>query len=101
MLLTPVKEIQDLGVKILRIELFAEPLYGAAIVCSGALRGAGDTLVPSIMNLVSIWIVRLGLSLLLVGPYGLVGIWIAMTAELCFRGLIFLIRLATARWIKK
>ena len=91
-LLTPVEEIQNLGVKVLRIELFAEPLYGAAIVCSGALRGCGDTLVPSIMNLVSIWIVRLGLSLILVTPYGLTGIWIAMTAELCFRGVIFLIR---------
>ena len=93
-LLTPVAEIQDLGVKILRIELFAEPLYGAAIVCSGALRGDGDTLVPSIMNLISIWIVRLGLSILLVKPYGLVGIWIAMTAELCFRGIIFLSRVS-------
>ncbi len=100
-LLTPVTDIRDLGVRILRIELFAEPLYGAAIVCSGALRGAGDTLVPSIMNLISIWIVRLGLSLLLVGPYGLIGIWIAMTAELCFRGMIFLIRLASKRWLKE
>ena len=98
-MLTPVNEIQELSIKILRLELVAEPFYGAAIVCAGALRGAGDTFVPGIMNLISIWIVRLGLSLLLVSGYGLYGIWIAMTVELCFRGMIFLIRLKTTKSI--
>ena len=93
-LLTPDTAIQNLSVKVLRIELFAEPLFGAAIVCNGALRGTGDTLIPSILNLVSLWIVRLGLSFLLVGSLGLTGIWIAMAGELCFRGLILLARLA-------
>ena len=92
-LLTPVTDIQNLAIKILRLELIAEPLYGASIVATGALRGQGDTFIPSLLNLFSVWIVRLGLSILLVGPYGLMGIWIAMTAELCFRGIIFLIRM--------
>lgn len=92
-LLTPVTDIQNLAIKILRLELIAEPLYGASIVASGALRGQGDTFIPSLLNLFSVWIVRLGLSIILVGPYGLMGIWIAMTAELCFRGIIFLVRM--------
>lgn len=92
--LTPDKEIQALSIKVLRIELFAEPLFGASIVATGILRGKGDTLVPSLLNLFSLWIVRLGLSLWLVKPFGLVGIWIAMAAELCFRGIIMLIRVA-------
>jgi len=92
--LTSIKEVQYLSVRVLRVELFAEPLYGASIVCSGALRGMGDTLVPSIMNLFSVWVVRLSLSLLLINSMGLTGIWIAMAVELCFRGLIFLARLA-------
>ena len=95
-LITPDKDIQNLAVKVLRIELLAEPLFGASIVCNGALRGRGDTLVPSILNLISLWIVRLGLSLWLVKPLGLIGIWIAMASELCFRGIILLIRLATS-----
>lgn len=93
-LLTPITEIQNLSIIILRIELFAEPLYGASIVATGALRGQNDTLVPSILNLISLWIVRLGLSILLVKKYALIGIWIAMAAELCFRGTVMLIRLA-------
>jgi len=92
-LLTPVKEIQELSIKVLRIELFAEPFYGASIVASGALRGQKDTLIPSILNLISLWFVRLGLSLLLVGRLGLTGIWIAMAVELCFRGLVLAARL--------
>lgn len=90
--LTPDKEIQNLSAKILRIELFAEPLFAASIVSTGILRGKGDTLVPSILNLFSLWIVRLGLSILLVKPFGLPGIWFAMAIELCFRGIIMLFR---------
>ena len=91
--LTPIQEIRQLATKILRIELFAEPLFGAAIVATGALRGQNDTLVPSILNLISLWIVRLGLSFLLVKRFALEGIWIAMTVELCLRGLLMLARL--------
>lgn len=99
-LLTPDTAVQALGVKVLRIEVFAEPMFAASIVASGALRGAGDTLIPSIMNLVSMWGVRLSLSVLLASHLGLVGVWIAMCVELCFRGLLFLIRLHREKWIK-
>ena len=118
--LTSVKEIRDLGTSVLRIEAFAEPFYAASIVAAGALRGAGDTLKPFIMNLVSIWGVRLVLAFTLTGRvgklfgitsgegiigkifgknYGLKGIWIAMCLELCFRGTIFLIRFIRKKWI--
>lgn len=93
MFLTPDEQVRELGTQILRIEMFAEPLFGASIVASGALRGAGDTFIPSILNLISIWGVRITLSLLLVGSYGLKGVWFGMCVELCFRGIILLIRL--------
>lgn len=99
-LLTPDPEIRQLGVHVLRIEAFAEPLFAASIVVSGALRGAGDTLIPSIMNFVSIWFVRLTLAAYLSVSFGLTGVWIAMCIELCFRGVIFLFRLRGERWMK-
>ena len=79
-----------LGVAILKIEAFAEPFYAASIVCSGALRGEGDTLIPSLMNFVSLWAVRIPISIYGAARWGLKGVWIAMCLELCFRGLIFL-----------
>lgn len=54
-LLTPDPAVRTLGVQVLRIEAFAEPLYAVSIASAGAMRGAGDTLVPSILNLVSMW----------------------------------------------
>lgn len=98
--LTPDLAVRSLGVKVLRIELFAEPLFGAYIVASGALRGVGDTLMAGVMNLVSLWGVRITLSVVLSQKYGLTGVWIAMAVELCFRGILFLTRLATQKWKK-
>lgn len=74
------------------------PRYGVSIVAAGALRGTGDTFVPSIMNHCSIWIVRLGLALVLVPRMGLRGMWIAMAAELCVRGLLMLFRQLTTKY---
>ena len=100
-MLTSSAEVAALGTEVLRLELIAEPLYGASICCAGVFRGAGDTLRPSIMNLVSMWCVRISLALFLVPRMGLQGFWTAMALELCFRGLIFLIRLYRGKWMKK
>lgn len=98
--MTPVAEIRDLGVMALRVEAFAEPMYAAAIVCYGAFVGAADTLIPCMMNVLSIWGVRITLAAWLAPSMGLKGVWIAMCIELCFRGIIFLWRLATGSWMK-
>lgn len=99
--MSPVPEIIDLGVSALRIEAFAEPMFAASIVCYGAFVGAGDTLIPSTMNLGSIWIVRITLALCLAPSMGLDGVWMAMCIELCVRGILFLLRLRSERWIPR
>ena len=100
-LLTPDAQVQRLATQVLRIGLLAEPLYGVSIVASGALRGAEDTLVPSLLNLGSIWIVRIGSALLLVNRFGLHGAWMAMAIELCVRGALLLIRHCRSRYVVK
>lgn len=100
-IMTPDKDVLDLGVSVLRIEAFAEPMFAASIVAYGVFVGAGDTLVPATMNLVSIWVVRLSLAAALAPTMGLRGVWLAMCLELCFRGIIFLVRLFRGKWIKK
>ncbi len=101
MLLTPDPQVRELAVQVLRIGLIAEPLFGISIVAAGALRGTGDTLVPSLMNMGSIWIVRVGLALMLVKRLGLYGMWIAMAAELCVRGVLMLYRQRNSRFYHK
>lgn len=99
-LMTPVASIYNLGASVLRIEAFAEPFFAASIVSYYVFVGAGDTLRPAIMNLGSMWIVRLSLAAILAQEYGLQGVWIAMAIELTFRGTIFLVRLFSGKWIK-
>lgn len=99
-LMTPVSEIRELGVMALRVEAFAEPMFAASIVAYGVFVGAADTIVPCLMNFFSIWAVRLSLAATLAPSMGLKGVWVAMCIELCFRGMIFLIRLFRERWIK-
>lgn len=98
--MTPVPEVTQLGAQVLRIEAFAEPMYAAAIVSYGIFVGSGSTLVPCIMNLGSIWAVRLSIAAILAPRMGLKGVWIAMCIELCFRGAIFLTRLFRKKWLK-
>ena len=94
-IMSPVEEVISLGTEVLRIEAWAEPGFAAAIVAMSIFVGLGKTLVPSLMNLASIWGVRVTLTLLLAPTMGLRGVWIAMAIELCFRGFIFIVRLFT------
>ena len=93
--MTPDAAIRSLGAEVLRIEAWAEPMFAASIVAYGFFVGLGRTILPASMNLVSIWGVRLTLAALLAPSMGLHGVWLAMCIELCFRGLIFLILLAS------
>ncbi len=99
--LTPDPSIQQLGVRVLRIEAFAEPLFAASIVATGVLRGTGNTMVPSLFTLISMWLVRLPLAALLSPQIGLVGVWSAMAIELSVRGILFLWRLSKRNWSTK
>lgn len=99
-LMSPVPEVVELGARCLRVEAWSEPLFAAAIICYGVFVGAGYTLVPCGINLVSMWMVRLGLSALMVTTMGLYGVWMAMAIELCFRGTVYLLWLSSKRWMR-
>lgn len=99
-LMSPVPEVVELGARCLRVEAWAEPLFAASIIGYGVFVGAGYTLVPCGINLVSLWVVRLGLSALLVTTMGLYGVWMAMAIELCFRGIVYLLWLSSKRWMR-
>lgn len=92
-IMSPDAGVRELGTRILRIEAFAEPMFGASIVAEGVFRGLGRTGIPGALNLVSMWCVRLPLSALMASRFGLVGVWCVMCGELIFRGTIFLLAL--------
>ena len=93
-------QVVALGAKVLRIAAFAETMYALSIVGYGCCVGAGDTLMPSMMNFCSMWIVRIGLAAILTPKLGLQGYWIAMCIELNVRGILFIWRLSGDKWMK-
>jgi len=70
-------------------------------IFNGALRGAGDTLIPMFITLFSLWIIRIPVSSFLSTKMGTDGIWwgipIAWLIGAVFSGLYF----STGRWKKK
>lgn len=99
-LLSQDPEVITLGARVLRIEAWAEFFYAISIVAYGCCVGAGDTLVPSLINLLSMWVIRLGLALFLIPRYGLEGYWVAMATELSIKGILFAVRIGRGRWMK-
>jgi len=96
--MSPVEAIVAQGAEVLRIEAWAEPMFAASIVANGVFIGAGDTLIPAVMSLTSMWAVRLNLASLMAPRFGLKGVWIAMATDLTVRGIVFLIRLFKGEW---
>jgi len=103
------------GVPVLRLVAFAMPALAACHVFSSGLRGAGDTRWPLVFTTVGFFAVRLPLTFLLCEsavslPWGLgggslpglglglYGCWLAMQADLWFRGALFLWRFTAGNW---
>jgi MATE family multidrug resistance protein len=70
---------------------------GVQTVCTGALRGLGETRVPMLANLVGYWVLGLplGLTLCFVLHWGIYGMWIGLTLALIVISISLL-----ARWRK-
>ena len=99
-LLSSDPDVVALGARCLRLEAFAEAGYAASIVAFGAFVGAGDTKIPALLNLISVWAVRIALAVVLTPKYGLMGYWIAMFIELNVRGALFIWRIRGEKWMK-
>ena len=100
-LLTPDAEVRRIGTMLIRICAFEQPFNALSIVFSGALRGAGDTKVPFLYALISMWGVRILLAFLLGTAlgFGVAGFWWAMVADLGVRSLLLALRFRQGKWI--
>jgi Na+-driven multidrug efflux pump len=115
--------IIDAGVDVLRLIAFAMPPLASAIILTSALRGAGDTRVPVVFTWIGFFAVRIPLAYWLaldeysidirlypidwsMGPFrgcnlGLYGCWLAMTTDICVRGVFFFWRFVHGAWQKQ
>jgi len=83
---SPNEEVRKLASIYLLYAGFSELGLGLAMITSGALRGGGNTRIPMIVNIASLILVRITLSLLLAPSIGPHGPWLAMFLDVYTRG---------------
>ena len=82
-------EVADYAVSCLRIIAVGFLFYGTAMTLTAAFNGAGDTRTPTIINVVSLWLVEVPLAWLLARTlgFGPTGAFIALNvgfSAICF-----------------
>lgn len=85
-------DVVSLGSTVLRMVALSEPFYGVSIVTEGMLQGAGKTARPFVFNVICMWGIRIGGTLICTRVFGLglVAAWGCMIANnlallICFR----------------
>lgn len=100
---TPDSEVHALGRQVLMAELLLELGRSVNIVMTRCLTTAGDVWYPVGIGVFSMWLVAVGGAWLFgqVLGGGLLGIWLAMAADECLRGVLFLRRFRQGQWREK
>lgn len=98
---TPSAEVIELGKTTLRLAAGFEMFFSTFVVISGICRGSADVKMPLIVSTVGVWVVRLELAyvfgIMLEG--GLIGVWIGISCDVVFRGVMMLVRLKSKKWM--
>ncbi len=86
--LTNEADVVGLAVLPLQIVAFILPAEATNQILSGVFRGAGDTRWPFLMTTAGNWLIRLPITLLVIGRFGLMGAWAAVMIEITVRAVI-------------
>lgn len=76
-------------------------VFSSMFVIGGVMRGAGDTLIPMFITLLSLWLIRIPLAAILSKHFGVVGIWWAIPIAWFMGMSLSFIYYRTGRWKKK
>lgn len=93
-----------------RLLPFARPLFTVVVVClvfdllfiifSGALRGAGDTRYPMLVNIGSAWLLFVPATLLVTPVFGLIGAWSCLIVHVMLMAGLLYRRFRGNAWIR-
>lgn len=89
-----------LGAQVLRLIAVTEPLYAVGIILEGIFHGAGDTRAPFLINMGTMWGVRILLTSITVHLLhgGLLAVWLCMALDNMVRVACLALRYRGGRW---
>lgn len=76
-------------------------VFSTMFIINGALRGAGDTLIPMFITLFSLWIIRIPISLILSKNMAEIGIWWAISISWLIATVFSIFYYRTGKWKEK
>lgn len=92
-----------------RLLPFARPLFTVVVIClvfdllfiifSGALRGAGDTRYPMLVNIGSAWLLFVPATLIVTPIFGLIGAWSCLIAHVMLMAGLLYRRFRGTAWL--
>lgn len=94
-LLSSSEQVISLGAKMLMLVSFSEPFFGLMVVCQGIFYGMGHNKYAFVVELISMWGVRILFTFLCVNLWnkGLTYVWICMIADNVTKALMLMIPL--------
>lgn len=73
-------------------------LFSIMYITTGVLRGAGDTFIPMLFTLFSLWVIRVPLASIFAEKYGVIGVWWSVPIAWSVGLILAQIYYATGRW---
>ncbi|WP_160687006.1 MATE family efflux transporter [Clostridium sp. C2-6-12] len=94
------QEIIKLGATVIWIDVILEIGRATNVVGIGALKAVGDVKFPVVIGVFSMWVIAVGLGYVLSIPcgLGLIGIWIGLASDECFRAILVIFRWKNRKW---
>jgi putative MATE family efflux protein len=99
----PETELIDLASTFLKIQIASYMCNGLMMVMMNVMNAVGDTLIAFIIDLVTMWGIRVPLAILLpkIANLGVYGVRWALVADTVSSAIIFIIYFQSGRWKKK
>ncbi len=93
-------EVVRIGEQCLRIVSYGYVFFGFGMVMTEAFNGAGDTMTPAWLHLVTLWLIKLPLAIILANSlgFGPVGVFIAVTISYCILAVLAVVIFRRGRW---
>jgi MATE family multidrug resistance protein len=96
-------EVIDLGAKVMKCAAVFQLFDAIGISYNSALRGAGDTFIPSLFFIVSNWVIIVGCGWIVASKFpelGSIGPWLAASGLIVITGVFLWWRWHSKAWMK-